>query len=252
MSFLIDKYNTVNLFYNKTSSSIEIKELIGFDLHHSDYRALKRSRQQYMSCLQKQETEHQPDGMSVVKMTEERSSHTFSSKELIQMADILLGKSHSSRATTLQSGIRAKIKRVDRALSDYKLIMDIADFMVEKQQQYLLTQDWLHLNRLTTSEVSNAIEYASESTVSRRIKAINFRLNDSKIPASDLICSNNLPFICRQIKHLRKKHLNAARPLLYRLLKEEGYSFSDGQIGKALRLLKRIDQLKIIHHYSEG
>jgi len=243
---LLQHYNTIRLVMAADKQAVIISDLIGFKLNDKDRQDLSDVKQ-YCALIAPEILSNK--GSSAAKIRSEisatisRHHQPYSSAELESLADQLLYPEADDFTEDIWQIERHSIyNRATTLQQDYDLVLSIAAQLIEMQQPYLCSRNWMDKKKTTYLEIAARHPQYSEATIRRRIQAMKFSLNGWRLPAKDLICSNDLPLICKHITRLIKTHPHAGRPTLYGLLWDEGYDFSDRNIGNAMKLLDMAKQ----------
>ncbi|MDX8396026.1 MAG: hypothetical protein R8K22_06405 [Mariprofundaceae bacterium] len=243
---LLQHYNTIRLVMATDEQAVTISELIGFKVDDEDRQALSDAKNYFSRTVS--ETKAKPCSdidkiRSDISAKITRHQGPYSGTELESLADQFLSPSSGTyTAHGWQPEERATYHRATTLQKDYDLILSIAAQLMEAQQPYLCSHNWMEKQKNTYLEIAARHPQCSEATVRRRIQALKFSLNGWIFSATDLLCSNDLPLLCKHITRLLKTHQHAGRPTLYRLLHNEGYDFSDRNIGNAMKLLDMAKQ----------
>jgi len=130
-------------------------------------------------------------------------------------------------------------KRAYESYKQFQMAQQVVDIMVNQQQKYLCTGNWLDRNKLTFQQIAQAIGLYSEPTVRRAIKSLNLKLNGNIFPASSLLCSSMRPSVCKQVLKLSKQLPHLGAPALTDILNHEtGIKVSQRYVGLALDKLR--------------
>ncbi|RME55996.1 hypothetical protein D6779_11440 [Candidatus Parcubacteria bacterium] len=115
--------------------------------------------------------------------------------------------------------------------------LKIAEIMVDKQQQFLLSGNWMDKEKLTIIEISKRSKQWSEKVIRTSVHCMRFSLNGRCFAADNLLCSSILPWLCKTLVPFIDAHPNAGAPALTAELKREGIHVSQRMVGKALHML---------------
>jgi len=250
---LLQHYNTIRLVMAADKQAVIISDLIGFKLNDKDRQDLSDVKQ-YCALIAPEVLSNK--AFSIAKKRSEisaeiaRHQQPYSSAELESLADQLLyPEADNFTEDSWQTERRSIYNRSTSLQHDFDLALSIAAQLIERQRPYLCSRNWMDKKKVTYLEIAAQHPQWSEATIRRRIQAMKFCLNGWRIPATDLICSNDLPLICKHITRLLKTYPHAGRPTLYRLLYDEGYDFSDRNIGNAMKLLDMAKRLGDKHEF---
>jgi hypothetical protein len=117
--------------------------------------------------------------------------------------------------------------------------MTIAHLMVNRQQRFLQTGNWMDKTRLTILEIAEHLPEWGEKTVRDSVHNLNFTLSGHTFAADTLICASEMPALCKHIAELMEMHPRAGAPLLTEELEENGIHVSRRMVGNALQLIAR-------------
>ena len=249
MSTLIKRFNTILLSLNVLGKKLEIEGLDGFNLTDRDRNALKCVSNYFAGQEDREPSSQETSQRRHIEKSGEFVHARSSVSQLDKMATLIVNGSSSLNTASWKTAIHEELKRASRLQKDFDMAISIAKILVEKQQNFLISNNWMDLQKLTYSEVAEKISNASESTVTRRIKSMRFRLNDREVVGKALICGNDLPKICNHLSQLQSRFPDAGRPTLLGLMGNEGYHLSDGQLGNAMRLLRKFKVRSILEQY---
>jgi len=115
----------------------------------------------------------------------------------------------------------------------------IAQFLVERQQAFLQSGNWMDKVRLTILEVAEQMPEWAEKTVRSSVHSLSFAFEGNTFTADTLICTSDMPALCKQIVTLQKEAPNAGAPLLTSRLNAQGVQVSERMVGNALQLLAK-------------
>jgi len=137
-------------------------------------------------------------------------------------------------------GFQQERKMLAQARSIYGQMfrhMSIARFMMERQQPFLQSGNWMEKAKLTILEIADYLPEWGEKTVRDSIHSLSFALKGNTFPADILVCASEMPSLCKQIAAAKKTLPNAGAPMLESLLHEQGIQVSRRMIGSALHLI---------------
>lgn len=242
---LLHHYNTIRLGTDQYGKEVSITELSGFKVTDEDRKKLyELERHNALISSEKdskKHTEFDNIRLAISAKADRKEYRHYSSHELENLTDqFLAANAHDSTSYDWEAENRATHHRAAMIQQDYDLVLSIARQLIADQQSYLCSRDWMDKRKVTYLKIAAQHPQYSEPTIRRRVQLLKFRLNDWRFSATELLCANDLPYLCKQITRLLKSHPHAGRPTLYRLLHDEGYGFSDRHIGNAMKLLQRV------------
>jgi len=245
---LLDRFHTIRLKKRLSYHAITVEELCGFNVGKENRQDLKTmealyATPAYSDSVSECDFDSDKRRSEIFTELDEKKYHHYSRSELERLADQVLDPMrYDALDQHRHTNGRTIYNRAAETQHEYDFILALASLLVNVQQTYLLTRNWMDKKKLTYLQVANQLEQYSEATIRRRIKALKFNFDGWKFSAKSLLCANELPYICKLISTIQDCHPNAGRSTIYRLLNDEGYDFSDGNIGKAIRLLQDAKQ----------
>jgi len=235
---ILHRFNTIRLSVNVDTNKVVTTEFIGFGMDDKILTALHDAKLYWAQTSRERKKTISP-GMNEIRSNicaeiKQKKKH-YANKELESLADRFLSPGN---ATTQHDAWRSIYNKTIKLQQDYELILSIADQLIKAQQLYLCSRNWMDKKKNTYLHLASQHPECSEATLRRKIKTLNLKLGEWKFSATDLLCANDLPQLCKQVNRILEIHPNAGRPTLCRLLHEEGYHFSDRHIGNAIKLLR--------------
>jgi len=137
-------------------------------------------------------------------------------------------------------GLQQERKKLAQARMIYGQMsrhMTIARLVVDRQQSFLQSGNWMDKEKLTILEIAESLPEWGEKTVRDSIHSLSFALKGSTFPADILVCASEMPALCKQIVRVKKDLPNAGAPLLETILNQQGIMVSRRMIGNALKLI---------------
>jgi len=133
-----------------------------------------------------------------------------------------------------------KILAQARSLYDQMMRhLEVSTILVERQQYFLLSGDWMDKTRLTILEVADQFSDWGEKTVRDSIHSLRFNLNGTSFSADTLICASEMPYVCKKVMQVRDKLPDAGAPMLAETLNQQGLNTSQRMIGNALKMINK-------------
>lgn len=170
-------------------------------------------------------------------------------RELSEWADHFLDSHRVSDSSREEPATSQNYDKTTRLLEEGIRIMQLANFLVEKQQAFLTTGDWMDKCQLTYLDVAKHNPQWSETTIRRTIKELRLKVDHSVYAATELICSNSMPEICKVLVSIMEEHPKAGSPKLRELLLKRGIAKSQRFVGSALALIRQWERRKVLYEY---
>jgi len=249
MSLLFKKANTICLKYIPELNNVCIEKLETLMIDNNNRLALEQA----LSCVKRAMNQnHHYHGVNSHRTKNVNQAFRVPASlppaRLQTLADRILNPAaHTKALNPVENDISSIVNAYTKIQHDYDIVMTIVDRLIKKQQAFLVSGNWLDLKKLSYHDVAKEVSKYSESTVSRRIKSLNLKLGKRIFSAKELICTNNLPFVCKQVSLVASRHPDVGRPTLIRHLHKKGFDFSDGQVKNAMRLLHRVKIRSILN-----